>query len=124
MIAVLPGQPQAKLQGVTTGFWDGHQYNAYISGHAFTVLSASHRVIQTVYDDDSEQQLDAIVLDEASGKIATCTPKQVRIYCPLALQDESVKQIRCLPKCDALATTNGPKRSILIQYINHQLICT
>lgn len=91
MIAVLPGQPQAKLQGVTTGFWDGHQYNAYISGHAFTVLSASHRVIQTVYDDDSEQQLDAIVLDEASGKIATCTPKQVRIYCPLALQDESVK---------------------------------
>ncbi|KAG5930639.1 hypothetical protein E4U42_003609 [Claviceps africana] len=79
MIAVLPGQPQAKLQG------------AYISGNSFTVLNGSHRVIQTVYEDDSKHSLDAIVLDEATGKIATCTPNQVRIYRPLVLQDESVK---------------------------------
>ncbi|KAG6001213.1 hypothetical protein E4U21_004612 [Claviceps maximensis] len=91
MIAVLPGQPQARLQGVTTGFWDSRHYNAYISGNSFTVLSGSHRVIQTVYDDDVEHFLDAIALDEVTGKIATCTSKQVRIYRPLILPDESVK---------------------------------
>jgi len=61
------------------------------------VLSGSHRAIQTVYDDDSEHFLDAIALDEATGKIATCTSKQVRIYRPLILQDESVKVNAKLP---------------------------
>ncbi|KAG6151489.1 hypothetical protein E4U47_005120 [Claviceps purpurea] len=91
MIAVLPGQPQSKLQGFITGCWDGCRYNAYISGNSFTVLSGSNRLIQTVYDDESEQSLDAIILDEATGKIATCTAEQVRIYRPLVLHDEGVK---------------------------------
>ncbi|KAK2603932.1 regulator of (H+)-ATPase in vacuolar membrane [Conoideocrella luteorostrata] len=68
--------------------WAGE---AYISGCAFTVLDEAHRVTQTVYDDDTEKYLDAITIDEASGKIATCTSKQVRIYQPLALQIDNVK---------------------------------
>ncbi|KHN99271.1 WD repeat protein [Metarhizium album ARSEF 1941] len=91
MIAVLPGQPPTRLQGITTGFWDGRHQNAYISGSAFTILDGAYRILQTVYDDDNEQDLDAIAIDESSGKIATCTAKQVRIYRPLVLQDDNRK---------------------------------
>lgn len=91
MIVVLPGQPPSKLQAVTTGFWDGQYYNAYISGSAFIILDESHHVIQTIYDDDNDRQLDAIVIDEISGKIATCSAEQVRIYQPLILREDSVK---------------------------------
>lgn len=55
------------------------------------MLSGSNRLIQTVYDDENEQSLDAIILDEATGKIATCTAEQVRIYRPLVLHDGGVK---------------------------------
>ncbi|KID88761.1 WD repeat protein [Metarhizium guizhouense ARSEF 977] len=91
MIAVLPGQPPPRLQGVTTGFWDGRHQNVYISGSAFTILDGVYRILQTVYDDDNEQHLDAIAIDESSGKIATCTAEQVRIYRPLILQDDNRK---------------------------------
>ncbi|OAA46256.1 WD repeat protein [Metarhizium rileyi] len=121
MIAVLPGQPPSKFQGVTTGLWDGRHQNVYISGSAFTILDGAHRVIQTVYDDDNEQHLDAITIDEISGKIATCTAKQVRIYRPIALQDDNRKwaQQSCfdiphpVPKATSVLSWGGSEELIV-----------
>lgn len=47
-------------------------------------------MIQTIYDDD-DQTLDAVALDERTGKIASCTATQVRIYKPLGLRESSLK---------------------------------
>ncbi|OAQ88179.1 WD repeat protein [Purpureocillium lilacinum] len=81
MAAVLPGRPQASLQGL-----------AYISGSAFTILDGSRAILQTIYDDDDEHELQAIAIDEVSGNIAVSTAKQVRVYKPLKLaRDDSPK---------------------------------
>lgn len=63
---------------------------AYITGSAFAVLDGSQTILQTIYDDD-DQPLDAIAIDEHTGKIATCTPAQVRVYRPLGLREDSLK---------------------------------
>ncbi|CAG7563181.1 unnamed protein product [Fusarium equiseti] len=79
MKAVLPGNPRSRLQGLASGYWDSRHINTYITGSAFTILEGSHRILQTVYD-EGEQTLEAIAVDEATGKIATCTLTQVRVY--------------------------------------------
>ncbi|KJZ72049.1 hypothetical protein HIM_08610 [Hirsutella minnesotensis 3608] len=89
MISVLPGEPRSRLQGLTTGYWNEGHYNAYISGSAFAILQ-SQTIVQTIYD-DTEDQLQAIAFDEVSGKIATCTLKEARVYKPLRYDDGSVK---------------------------------
>ena len=63
---------------------------AYITGNAFSILGEPDTLVQTVYDDD-EQPLEAIALDEASGKIAVCTHDAVRIYKPFGLEDDALK---------------------------------
>lgn len=63
---------------------------AYITGNALTILSDSHTIVQTIYDDD-EQPLESIAFDEATGKIACCTSAQVRVYKPLGLQENALK---------------------------------
>ncbi|KAH7320314.1 RAVE protein 1 C terminal-domain-containing protein [Stachybotrys elegans] len=63
---------------------------AYISGNAFTILEGVTDILQTIYDDD-DHHLEAIALDEASGKIATCTATQVRVYKPVGLYDNALK---------------------------------
>ncbi|KAM4059312.1 hypothetical protein HRG_007830 [Hirsutella rhossiliensis] len=93
MITVLPGRPQSRLQGLTTGYWNSCHHNAYISGSAFTVIQGLQTIIQTVYD-DAEHQLEAVVLDEDSGKIATCTNAEVRIYQPVGYDDGSLKWVQ------------------------------
>ncbi|KAH8677734.1 RAVE protein 1 C terminal-domain-containing protein [Xylariales sp. PMI_506] len=81
MKAVLPGRPQASLQGLATGYWDEKRIVVYISGNALTILSDPETILQTIYDDD-ERKLEAIAFDEFSGKIAACTDSTVRIYRP------------------------------------------
>ncbi len=43
-----------------------------------------------MYDDD-EDPLEAVALDEGSGKIAVCTHRTVRIYKPFGLEEDALK---------------------------------
>ncbi|KAI0837280.1 regulator of V-ATPase in vacuolar membrane protein [Hypoxylon sp. FL0890] len=83
MKAVLPGQPEASLQAVSTGYWDGKRVIVYITGNALAILSDPETILQTIYDDD-ERRLEAVSFDESSGKIAASTDATVRIYRPLS----------------------------------------
>lgn len=66
---------------------------AYITGNAFSILGDPETLLQTVYDDD-EQPLEAIALDEASGKIAVCTANAVRIYRPFGQEEDALRVCR------------------------------
>lgn len=81
MKAILPGKPEASLQGVSTGYWDDKRVIVYISGNALAILSDPETILQTIYDDD-ERTLESVAFDEYSGKIAACTGSTVRIYRP------------------------------------------
>jgi hypothetical protein len=81
MKAVLPGKPEASLQALSTGYWNGNRVVVYISGSALTILSDPETILQTIYDDD-ERKLEAVAFDEFSGKIAACTGSTIRIYKP------------------------------------------
>ncbi|KAI1135316.1 regulator of V-ATPase in vacuolar membrane protein [Hypoxylon sp. FL0543] len=99
MKAVLPGQPEASLQAVSTGYWDGKRVIVYITGNALAILSDPETILQTIYDDD-ERKLEAVSFDESSGKIAASTDATVRIYRPLSHGDDSDS-----PKVWALQTS-------------------
>ncbi|KAH6604963.1 hypothetical protein Trco_006670 [Trichoderma cornu-damae] len=91
MSIVLPGKPQSRLQGLAIGYWNNLHLNAYITGNAFTILDGLQTIIQTIYD-ESDEPLHAIAIDELTGKIATSTATQVRIYKPLrGLQEDALK---------------------------------
>jgi hypothetical protein len=85
--------------------WDclltGLFIQAYITGNAFSILGDPDTLLQTVYDDDGEP-LQAIALDEASGKIAVCTHRAVRIYKPFGREEDALR-VRAAPKRGALA---------------------
>ena len=81
MRTVLPGRPQAKLQAVCTARWEGLRLVVYISGGALVILSGPHQLLQTIYHEDLSD-LDAVAIDETTGKIVTCTLKEVTIYKP------------------------------------------
>ncbi|RDL37231.1 WD40 repeat-like protein [Venustampulla echinocandica] len=108
MRAVLPGKPRAKLQAVCTGCWDSRRLIAYITGNAFVVLSGPDSILQTIYDSD-ESELDAIALDETSGKIATCAGTNIRVYKPYGHEDDALKWALqhsfSIETTDAAATT-------------------
>ncbi|KAM5362747.1 hypothetical protein ACJA88_013863 [Fusarium oxysporum] len=93
--AVLPGNPRSRLQGLASGYWDSRHINVYITGSAFAILEGSHGILQTVYD-EGEQPLEAIAFDEATGKIATCTLTQVRLYKPFGSREDTLKVWRRL----------------------------
>ncbi|KAK3343812.1 RAVE protein 1 C terminal-domain-containing protein [Lasiosphaeria hispida] len=90
MKAVLPGKPEPQLQALATGYWDSRRVTAYISGNAFSILGDADTLLQTVYDDD-EEPLEGIALDEASGKIAVCTRRAVRIYRPFGREEDALR---------------------------------
>ncbi|KAI1353257.1 WD repeat domain-containing protein [Xylaria sp. FL0043] len=90
MKGVLPGKPEASLQAVSTGYWDGRRIIVYITGNALSILSDAATVLQTIYDDDS-RTLEAVAFDESSGKIAACTDGTVRVYRPLGHTHDSLK---------------------------------
>ncbi|KAK4119990.1 hypothetical protein N657DRAFT_666376 [Parathielavia appendiculata] len=87
MRAVLPGKPESRLQALATGCWENKRITAYITGNALAMLGDPDKLLQTVYDDDPEP-LQAVALDEASGKIAICTRHAVRVYRPLGVGKE------------------------------------
>ncbi|XWX00980.1 hypothetical protein V2A60_009005 [Cordyceps javanica] len=90
MSAVLPGQPQSRLQSFATGSWANRHVNAYITGSALTILDDPQKVIQTVYDDNDDELL-AIAFDDASGKIAVCTADSIRVYRPSVQPQDPLK---------------------------------
>ncbi|KAJ8123384.1 hypothetical protein ONZ43_g656 [Nemania bipapillata] len=90
MKAVLPGKPEASLQAVSTGYWDGKRIIVYITGNALSILSDPGTILHTIYDDDP-RRLEAVAFDESSGKIAACTAEAVRIYRPLGHAHDSLK---------------------------------
>lgn len=81
MRSVLPGKPQAKLQAVCTAQWEGLRLVVYISGSALVILGGPHQLLQTIYNEE-HSDLDAVAIDEASGKIATCSGDEVTVYKP------------------------------------------
>jgi hypothetical protein len=90
MKGVLPGKPEASLQAISTGYWDGKRIIVYITGNALSILCNPNTLIQTIYDDD-DRKLEAAAFDESSGKIAACTNATVRIYRPLGHADDSLR---------------------------------
>lgn len=97
MKAVLPGRPEARLQALSTGYWDGRRIIVYATGNALAILSDPNTLLQTIYDDHDDDEdedgeengrrkkLDAVAFDEASGKIAAAAGKDVRIYQPIPI---------------------------------------
>jgi hypothetical protein len=94
MRIVLPGRPESRRGAVAVGLWEGRRIIAYVSGNAFAVLSDATTLVQTVYDDNPEP-LQAIAVDEGSGRLAACTSQVVRIYGPVAQSDDSY-QVGCI----------------------------
>ncbi|KAF7597537.1 regulator of (H+)-ATPase in vacuolar membrane [Aspergillus hancockii] len=90
MRAVLPGRPPAKLQSFSTALWDGLRVVVYISGHALVILGGPHTLLQTIYVDDADS-LEAVTVDETSGKIAACGGPDVFIYQPYGIRNETLK---------------------------------
>lgn len=54
------------------------------------VLTDPDTILQTIYDDD-RTPLQAIAIDEASGKIATCASTSVRVYRPYGHGEDALK---------------------------------
>ncbi|PLB35074.1 WD repeat protein [Aspergillus candidus] len=90
MRAVLPGRPPPKLQSFTTALWDGLRVVAYISGNALVILGGPHKLLQTIYIDDTDA-LEAVTIDESSGKIATCGGSDAFVYQPYGIKGETLK---------------------------------
>lgn len=63
---------------------------AYISGSALVILSGPHNLLQTVYLDE-HAELDAVAIDGATGKLATCSLKEVTIYKPYGRNEGALK---------------------------------
>jgi len=62
----------------------------YISGHALVILGGPQTLLQTIYVDETKT-LEAVTIDEASGKIAVCGGPDVFIYQPYGIQHETLK---------------------------------
>ncbi|CEJ87606.1 hypothetical protein VHEMI04463 [[Torrubiella] hemipterigena] len=90
MSIVLPGKPSSKLQALACGCWRNYHINAYITGAAFTVIDGSKSTIQTIYD-ESDDELESIAIDDATGKISVGTISVVRIYKPSSSPDDPLK---------------------------------
>ncbi|KAI9842429.1 MAG: regulator of (H+)-ATPase in vacuolar membrane [Sclerophora amabilis] len=90
MRAVLPGKPEAKLQAVCTGKWDGRRVIAYISGTSLVILGGVDRILQTIYHDDG-LELEAVAFDEEFGKIAVCHDSTVLVYRPYGKDEGALK---------------------------------
>ena len=91
MRTVLPGRPQARLQAVCTAQWDGLRLVVYISGSAVVILGGPHQLLQTIYHEDHSCSLDAVAIDDVTGKIVVCTSNEVTIYKPYGRKEDVLK---------------------------------
>ena len=62
----------------------------YISGNALVILGGPHNLIQTVYHDESSD-LDAVTIDETTGKIAISSSDEIHIYKPYGREEDVLK---------------------------------
>ncbi|KAL8859597.1 MAG: hypothetical protein Q9178_003996 [Gyalolechia marmorata] len=90
MRAILPGKPQARLQALCTTEWEGLRLVAYISGNGLIIFSGPDNLVQTIYNNDCEA-LTALSIDEASGKIATASSREIHVYRPYGKEDGLLK---------------------------------
>lgn len=58
------------------------------------ILGGPQKLLQTIYVDDTET-LEAVAVDEATGKIAVCGGPDVFIYQPYGIQHEALKVCCC-----------------------------
>lgn len=69
------------------------------------ILSGPRSLIQTIYDDQL-LALEAVVIDEATGKIAVCSSEEVHIYKPYGKKEGALKvkseMHHRLPSCEVL----------------------
>ncbi|KAI5211485.1 hypothetical protein AUEXF2481DRAFT_1472 [Aureobasidium subglaciale EXF-2481] len=93
MQAVLPGRPQAQLQAVCTGVFEGQTVISYISGSALIICNGPDSLLQTIYHDELPpgSGLVAVSYDHRSAKIATASADNVYIY---VLREEIKGQLR------------------------------
>jgi hypothetical protein len=54
---------------------------AYISGTALILLGDAQKILQTIYIDHADS-LEAVTIDERSGKVAVCDKTHVHVYQP------------------------------------------
>ncbi|KAK4141274.1 RAVE protein 1 C terminal-domain-containing protein [Dichotomopilus funicola] len=104
MRTILPGRPESRLQALATGCWEGKRITAYITGNALAILGGR------IYDDDPAP-LCAVALDEASGKIAVCTRRVVRV---LELYQTSANLAE--PECSWRKRLASPVRRASLSY--------
>ncbi|CAI4211768.1 unnamed protein product [Parascedosporium putredinis] len=81
MSGVLPGRPNCRRQALTTGYWEGRHFTAYVTGFAFTILQNPQTTVQTVYS-AGDEALDSIAFDESYGIIAVASHFAVHLYRP------------------------------------------
>lgn len=62
----------------------------YLSGNALVVLDRPDHILQTVYINE-ESELEAVALDEATGKLAACSTKNIYIYQPYGQDEGAIK---------------------------------
>lgn len=55
---------------------------AYISGNAVNILKGPQEILQTIRVDDVDE-LEAVTIEETSGRIAICSKEHVFIYGPI-----------------------------------------
>jgi hypothetical protein len=93
MQAILPGRPQAQLQAVSTGVFEGQTVICYISGSALIICNGPDSLLQTIYHDDlvPPSALVAVSYDHRSAKIATASNDNVYLY---VLREEIKGQLR------------------------------
>jgi hypothetical protein len=63
---------------------------AYISGHALIILRGAQDLLQTIYVDETES-LDAVTIDEATGRIAVCGGPDIFVFHPYWIKRETLK---------------------------------
>jgi hypothetical protein len=74
--------------------WRSHltTSHAYISSNAVIILKGPKEILQTIYVDDVEE-LEAVTIEESSGRIAVCSKEHVYIYGPIG-RDEGVLKVQ------------------------------
>lgn len=65
---------------------------AYVSGNAVIILKGPQEILQTTHVDDVEE-LEAVTIEEGTGKLAVCSQEQVYIYGPIG-RDEGVLKVQ------------------------------
>ena len=77
-------------------------FKVYISGNAIVILGGAHNLLQTIYVDDTDA-LQAVVINEFSGKIAVCGGRDIFVYHAYRIHDEAPKvRGSCPMPCDGL----------------------